>query len=221
MSDSAAMTVEVWSDIVCPWCRMGKAHLDRALEAFEHADDVSVVWRSFELDPNSPRTRDETLDEHLAAKLGRSMAEVEQMQAHVRQRGETVGIDFRFDLAHPANSFDGHRLLHLAKDRGLQDSLADALFNAYFTEGQVIGDPTVLQRIAEESGLDADDVRSVLASDAYADAVRADEQEARALQVNGVPFFVFDRRLAVSGAQPTDVLLAGLEQAWETRTAIH
>jgi predicted DsbA family dithiol-disulfide isomerase len=212
------MTVEVWSDIVCPWCRLGKAQLDVALARFEHAPAVSVVWRSFELDPSAPPIREETLEQQLAVKLGRRPDEIASMHEQMQQRGAALGIDFRFDIAQSGNTFDGHRLLHLARDRGRQNALASALFQAYFTDGEPIGDPSALQRIAESCGLDPDEVREVLSSDAYARDVRADEEAARAMQVSGVPFFVFDGRFAASGAQPPEVLLAGLEQAWASRS---
>lgn len=208
------MTVEVWADVVCPWCRLGKAYLEQAIAQFEHAESIDVVWRSFELDPNAPASRPESLNEHLSRKLGRSPEQVDELQEMIRQRGADVGIDFRFDQAKTGNTFDAHRLLHLAKDAGRQGELSDAFYQAYFTDGEPIGDPATLARIAVEAGLDADAVESVLASDRYADAVRADEAEAQALQVSGVPFFVFGRRVAAGGAQPPEVLLSGLEQAW-------
>jgi predicted DsbA family dithiol-disulfide isomerase len=218
MSDApASLTVFVWADVVCPWCCLGKAHLDRALEAFAHRESVNVEWRSFELDPNAPRERPESLSEHLAARLGRSIQEVDELQDQIRQRGLDFGIDFRFDIARTGNTFDAHRLLHLAKSHSRQGELATALYRAYFTDGQSIGQPDVLREVAMGVGLDAAVLDAVLESDAYADHVRADEEAARSMKVTGVPFFVFDGRLAAGGAQPPDVLLAGLEQAWATR----
>jgi predicted DsbA family dithiol-disulfide isomerase len=216
-NSQSVMTVEVWADVVCPWCRLGKAYLDEAIQGFEHRDDVTVVWRSFELDPSAPASRPESLNEHLAQKLGRSPDQIDELQEMIRQRGADVGVDFRFDDAKTGNTFDAHRLLHLAKDQGLQAELSDALYQAYFTDGVAIGDPDSLVEVATSVGLAADEVRGVLDSSRYAEAVRADEAEARALQVTGVPFFVFDRRVAAGGAQPPDVLLAGLEQAWAAR----
>jgi predicted DsbA family dithiol-disulfide isomerase len=211
------LTVEVWADVVCPWCRLGKAYLEEAVRQFEHPEAVEVLWRSFELDPNAPATRPESLNEHLAQKLGRSPEQVDELQEMIRLRGADVGVDFRFDETKTGNTFDAHRLLHLAKDHDLQGVLSDALYQAYFADGLPIGDPQTLASIAIATGLDAEDVRAVLESDRYADAVRADEAEARALQVTGVPFFVFGRRVAAGGAQPPGVLLSGLQQAWAGR----
>jgi predicted DsbA family dithiol-disulfide isomerase len=217
VTEQDTMTVEVWADVVCPWCRLGKAYLERAIAQFEHAQSVDVVWRSFELDPNAPASRPESLNEHLSRKLGRSPEQVDELQEMIRQRGAEVGVDFRFDHAKTGNTFDAHRLLHLAKDEGLQGELSDALYQAYFTDGEPIGDPATLARVAVQVGLDPAVIEAVLSSDRYADAVRADEAEAQALQVTGVPFFVFDRRVAAGGAQPPEVLLSGLEQAWALR----
>ena len=211
------MTVEVWADVVCPWCRLGHAYLEQALAAFEHSDDVTVVWRSFELDPAAPRQQEGTLTDHLVHKLGRDRQEIHELNGMITARGCDVGVDFRFDDARPGNTFDAHRLLHLAADHGLDGALMDRLHAGYFTEGLPIGDPATLELLALEVGLDGDEVRAVLASDQYASRVRRDEAEARELQVSGVPFFVFDRRLAAAGAQPADVLLAGLQQAWDSR----
>lgn len=217
VTEQDTMTVEVWADVVCPWCRLGKAYLERAIAQFEHAQSVDVVWRSFELDPKAPASRPESLNEHLSRKLGRSPEQVDELQEMIRQRGAEVGVDFRFDHAKTGNTFDAHRLLHLAKDEGLQGELSDALYQAYFTDGEPIGDPATLARVAAQVGLDPAAIEAVLSSDRYADAVRADEAEAQALQVTGVPFFVFDRRVAAGGAQPPEVLLSGLEQAWALR----
>jgi len=213
----SSMTVGVWADVVCPWCRLGHAYLEQALSDFDHSDEVAVVWRSFELDPAAPRQQDGTLTDHLVAKLGRDRQEIHELNGMIVARGCEVGVDFRFDDAQPGNTFDAHRLLHLAADRGLASELMNRLYSAYFTEGLAIGDPSTMEALAIEVGLDADEVRAVLASDQYADRVRRDEAEARDLQVSGVPFFVFDRRLAAAGAQPAEVLLAGLQQAWDSR----
>jgi predicted DsbA family dithiol-disulfide isomerase len=217
MTAESPMTVEVWADVVCPWCRLGKAYLDVALTRFDRAE-VDVVWRSFELDPQAPTVLDESLTDHLVRKFGSSEQQVAELNEMIRVRGEAVGVEFRFDEARPGNTFDAHRLLHLAKEKGAQAELAEHLFQAYFTDGRAIGDLSTLESIAVEAGLDPLDVQAVLASDRYASEVRHDEAEARALQVTGVPFFVFDRRVAAGGAQPPDVLLAGLEQAWAARS---
>ena len=213
------MVVEVWSDVVCPWCCIGRAHLGLALADFEHADEVEVVWRSFELDPAAPAVQTESLAEQLAAKYGVGPDEVALMFDDVTERAAQLGLDFRFDIARSGNTVDAHRLLHLARESGLQDRLKARLFTAYFTEGQAIGDPATLARLAVEVGLDADEVAELLAGDRFVAEVRADEEEARALQVSGVPFFVIDRRYAVAGAQPPDQLLGALSRAWAERQA--
>lgn len=212
------MPVEVWSDVVCPWCCIGRAHLKAALTEFEHGDAVQVTWRSFELDPGAPRVATDSLAQQLQRKYGGTPADIEQMFAGVTARAASVGLDFRFHIAQSGNTVDAHRLLHLARATGQQDELKDRLFTAYFTEGEAIGDPDTLARLAKEAGLDPVEVADVLATDRYLDEVRADEAEARALQVTGVPFFVIDRRYAVAGAQPTEVLVGALREAWATRS---
>lgn len=213
------MTVEVWSDVVCPWCCIGREHLALALAQFEHADDVDVLWRSFELDPGAPPVRTETLAEQLGAKYGVGPDEVASMFDDVTERAAQLGLDFRFDIARSGNTFDAHRLLHLARASGRQDALKGRLLRAYFSEGEAIGDHDTLVRLAEEAGLDGTEARAVLDGDRFADDVRADEAEARSLQVGGVPFFVIDRRYAVAGAQPPDQLLGALRRAWADRSS--
>jgi len=209
------LAVDVWSDVVCPWCRIGRAHLEDALTRFPHADRVQVTYRSFELEPDAPTERTESVVEHLARRYGTDPAQVSGMVDTVTARGVEAGIDFRFDIARSGNTFDAHRLLHLALERGQQAQVVSALMDAYFTQGRPIGDPETLEDVAVEAGLDRDEVRDVLGTDRYADRVRADEAMARDLQIGGVPFFVFGGRLAASGAQPSDVLLRALEQAWD------
>jgi predicted DsbA family dithiol-disulfide isomerase len=213
------MPVEVWSDVVCPWCCIGRAHLQQALAEFENGGSVEVTWRSFELDPGAPAVATASLAEQLGSKYGGSPAEIEAMFAGVTARAAAVGLDFRFDRAQSGNTVDAHRLLHLAREHGQQDALKDRFFTAYFTEGEAIGDPATLARLATQVGLDPSEVADVLATDRYLAEVRADEAEARAMQVSGVPFFVIDRRYAVPGAQPVEVLVGALRQAWAEREA--
>jgi predicted DsbA family dithiol-disulfide isomerase len=210
------LRVDVWSDIVCPWCYIGKRRLEVALERFPHREAVEVVWRAFELDPSAPRERstDEPHAQRLAKKYGSSVAEAEARIARLTETARADGLEFRFDRARPGNTFDSHRVLHLAAERGVQDAVKERLLRAYMTEGEPIGEPEALVRLAAEVGLDADAVRAMLASDTYATEVRADEREASELGISGVPFFVLGGRYAVSGAQPADVLLRALEQAW-------
>lgn len=207
------MLVEIWSDVVCPWCAVGKARFESALADFPHADDVEVRWRSFELDPDrGDLPADLDYVGMLADKYDTSRAGAQQMVDRMTATGAAEGIDFRFDLARPGNTFDAHRVLHLAADHGLQQSVKDRFLAGYHTEGVDVADHDELVRLATEAGLDAGEVRDVLGSDIHADAVRADEQQAREFGIRGVPFFVFDRTHGLSGAQPTDVMRRALDQ---------
>ncbi|MEJ3655278.1 DsbA family oxidoreductase [Actinomycetes bacterium KLBMP 9759] len=208
------MKVEIWSDVVCPWCAIGKRRFESALARFPHRDDVDVRWRSFELDPTAPRERTGDLAGHLASKYGVSLEQATTMNRQMTERAAEDGWDFHFEHARPGNTFDAHRLLHLAADRGVQDAVKERLFAAYLEEGEPIGDADALGRIAAAAGLDEAEAREVLAGDRYADEVRADERQARAYGINGVPFFVIDEKYGVSGAQPADALLEVLETAW-------
>ena len=208
------MKVEIWSDVVCPWCYIGKRRFEAALARFEHRDQVEVVWRAFELDQSAPATREGDYAERLAAKYRVPVAEARAMIDRMVSAGAADGLEMRFDRARPGNTFAAHRLLHLALDRGVQDQLKERLLAATFTEGAAIGDVEALAGLAAEVGLDADETRSVLDGDAYAAAVRTDERRAAALGISAVPFFVIDEAYGVSGAQPPDVLLAVLEQVW-------
>jgi predicted DsbA family dithiol-disulfide isomerase len=208
------MRVEIWSDVVCPWCYIGKRRFEAALDRFAHRDALDVRWRSFELDPHAPPRYAGTLDEMLARKYGVTPAQAAAMNARVTAMAATEGLEYHLDRARPGNTFDAHRLLHLAAARGRQGELKERLMNAYFTAGLPVGDAATLVRIAAEAGLDEAEARATLSGDAYAAEVRADEQRAAALGITGVPFFVVDERYGVSGAQPADVLLTALERAW-------
>jgi predicted DsbA family dithiol-disulfide isomerase len=208
------MQVEIWSDVVCPWCYIGKRRFEAALARFAHADEVAVVWRSFELDSAAPRRPLGTLDEMLARKYGVTAAQAATMNARVTTEAAGEGLAYRLDLAQPGNTFDAHRLLHLAADRGMQGALKERLMAGYFTEGLAVGDSDALVPIAVEAGLDEHEVRDVLAGDAYAEAVRDDERRAAGFGIRGVPFVVVDEHYGVSGAQPPDAFLKVLEQAW-------
>lgn len=207
------MKVEVWSDVACPWCFIGKRRFDVALARFEHRDAVDVRYRSFELDPAAPAIRELAYLDHLMAKYRISMAEADAMIDTMIEAGARNGVVLRFDKAKPGNTFDTHRLLHLAAERGVQAELKDKLLRAVFTKGAVIADHDVLVAVATDAGLDPDEVRAVLESDAYASSVRADQQRAADLGITSVPFFVMGG-FGVSGAQPPDVLLRVLEDAW-------
>jgi predicted DsbA family dithiol-disulfide isomerase len=214
------MQVEIWSDPVCPWCYLGKRRFERALESFGHRDEVTVVYRSFELDPSAPPGVTTPTVERLAGKYGMTADQAGEAQRQMEQRAAQDGLEFRMDGLRSGNTRDAHRLLHLAKAHGVQAELAERLHRAYFTEQASIFDHSSLTELAVEAGLDRDDVIRVLASQEYGDAVDTDEAMAQALGVNGVPLFVIDRRYGISGAQPPEVIAQVLDQAWaEARTA--
>lgn len=214
------MKVEIWSDVVCPWCHIGKRRFEAALARFPQRDQVEVEWKSFELDPASSSSADgdrvtaTDYADRLARKYGTSRAGAQQMLDTMTTVAADEGLDFRFDRAQPANTFDAHQVLHLARARGVQDAVKERLLAAYFHEGEAVGDREVLARLGAEAGLDAGEIHEVLAEQRYATAVRDEESEAQALGISGVPFFVVDRKYGLSGAQPPEQLLQALQQAW-------
>jgi predicted DsbA family dithiol-disulfide isomerase len=208
------MKVEIWSDVVCPWCYIGKRRFEEAMQDFAHRDQIEVVRRSFELDPTMPQEVIETHDEMLAKKFGTSIKQVKAMDARVTQLAAEVGLEYHLADAKPANSFDAHRIIHLAAQHGLEDKAEERFFHAHFVEGLQINDRATLVHLATEIGLDASEVEMALASDSYADDVRTDESLAQQLGITGVPFFVIDEKYGISGAQPTEVFQRTLEQAW-------
>jgi predicted DsbA family dithiol-disulfide isomerase len=205
--------IDIWSDVVCPWCYIGKRRFEHALAAFPHGDDVEVVWRSFELDPNTS-AGNESLVDRLARKYAMSRAEAQRANDRVTQLAAVEGLEFNLDEAQHGNTFDAHRVIHLAAAHGRQDVVKERFLRGYFTEAEAISDHKTLTRLAVDAGLDEDDVRAVLSSDAYADEVRADEAQARAYGITGVPFFVLAGKYGISGAQPTDLLVEALAKAW-------
>jgi predicted DsbA family dithiol-disulfide isomerase len=210
--------VEIWSDIACPWCYIGKRRFEAALAQFEHRDDVNVTWRSFELDPTAPAERTGDRAERLAEKYGMTVEQAHEAEQRLTSVAADEGLPFRFDIARSGSTFDGHRLVHLAETHGLQDAMKERLLRAYFTEGELMSDHDTLVRLAAEVGLDEQEVRELLAGDRYADAVRADERTAGELGISAVPTFVIDRKLGASGAQPPDALLDLLRQGWAKRS---
>jgi predicted DsbA family dithiol-disulfide isomerase len=212
--------VEIWSDIACPWCYVGKRRFEAALAAFEHRDDVQVTWRSFELDPEAPAERARSGAEHLAEKYGTSLEQAQAMNDRMTEVAAGEGLDFHFERLRSGNTFDGHRLVHLAAEHGKQDAMKERLMRAYLTEGELMSDPETLTRLATDAGLPADEVRELLAGDRFADAVRDDERTGAALGIRGVPFFVVDRQFGASGAQPPEALGELLQHAWEARPRI-
>jgi len=204
-----ALQVEIWSDVVCPWCYIGKRRLEAAVERFD--GEVDVTWRSFELDPTAPAIREHTATEHLAAKYGMSHEQAEASHAQMTELAAQEGLEYHFERARGGNSFDAHRLLHLAAENGLQNEAMERVMRGYFTDGVPIGDREALIALGEELGLE--NARQSLEGDDYADAVRADEELAHRIGINGVPFFVLDRRYGVSGAHPAESLVQALETA--------
>jgi predicted DsbA family dithiol-disulfide isomerase len=214
------MQVEIWSDIACPWCYIGKRRFETALSQFEHADQVRVTWRSFELDPSAPHEREGERAAHLAEKYGTTKDQARQMEQQMTDVAATEGLDFRFDIARSGVTFDAHRLLHLGEHHGLQDSLKERLMRAYLTEGELMADHETLARIGAEVGIPQDEVYETLAGNSYADAVRADESTAAQLGISAVPTFVIDRAMGAAGAHPPDALLDLLNKGWEARTPV-
>jgi len=209
--------IEIWSDVVCPWCYIGKRRLENALAGFPHAEDVEIVYRSFQLDPSAPRVPEHTVAEHLGAKYGGGPEAGQQMVERTEAVAAEEGLLFRLGEAKRVNTVDAHRVLHLALEAGgpvLQAELKEELLAAYFLRAENVADHDLLRRTAEKVGLDPEAVDAVLASDRYADAVEHDIREATAFGATGVPFFVVDRRYGISGAQPAEVFSQVLERAW-------
>ncbi len=214
------MDVEIWSDIACPWCYIGKRRFEAALAQFEHSDDVRVTWRSFELDPSAPREREGDRIARLADKYGIPVDRAREMDNAVTEAASGEGLDFHLDSARSGATFDGHRVIHLAGEHGLQDAMKERLLRAYFSEGELIGDTDTLVRLAVEVGLDEDEVRAMLATDRFSEEVRADERLAGQFGISAVPTFVVDRALGASGAHPPEALLGLLEQGWANRSPV-
>jgi predicted DsbA family dithiol-disulfide isomerase len=206
--------VEIWSDVVCPWCYLGKRRFEQALASFEHRDKVQVTYRSFQLDPAAPAGITRPTVDMLAQKYGMSAAQAEQAQRQMEQRAAADGLTFRMSGLRSGSTRDAHRLLQLAKASGRQEQLMERLQRAYFTEQDSIFDHDSLTRLAVEAGLDRGAVTQVLDSDQYADHVDTDRAMAQALGANGVPLFVIDRRYGISGAQPAETITGVLERAW-------
>jgi predicted DsbA family dithiol-disulfide isomerase len=214
------MQVEIWSDVVCPWCYLGKRRFERALSSFEHRAAVQVVYRSFELDPTAPVGETTATVEHLASRYGLSRTQAVEAQRQMEVRAAADGLSFDMSDLRSGNTRDAHRLIHFAREQSVQAELVERLHAAYFTQRRSIFDRESLVAIAAEAGLDAAEARAVLDSDRYDHAVERDEAEARALGATGVPFFVIDRRYGISGAQPAEVLGRALTEAWDAAVAL-
>jgi predicted DsbA family dithiol-disulfide isomerase len=195
------MQVEIWADVACPWCYVGKRCFEAALERFEDRDSVTVTYRAFELDPDAPAAREGSVVEHLARKYGITVERATELNDQLTAVAASVGIDMRFDQVRGGNTFDAHRLIKAGGE-----PMVERLFRAYFTEGERLSDPATLARLAGELGVPA------LTGDEHADAVRADEELACAIGIQAVPFFAVDRRIGASGAQDPEVLLDMLRE---------
>lgn len=208
------MKVEIWSDVMCPFCYIGKRKFEAALNRFPDTAQLQIEWKSFQLDPGITAGAEKDLYGYLARRKGISYEQARQMHNQVMAMARGVGLQYDFDKAIVANSYDAHRMIQLAKQHGLGDAAEEQLFRAYFTEGKDFGDHQVLLQLAKQIGLDPQRVRELLASDELGDKVKADIAEAEQIGVNGVPFFVFDRKYAVSGAQDPDVFLQTLQRSF-------
>ena len=213
------MTIEIWSDVVCPFCYIGKREFENALARFPHKVEVVVEWKSFELDPSAPQRSEHDMYGMLVAKYGGTRDDAKARVEGVVERAKSVGLEYQMDKAVIGNSFDAHRLIQLAKTKGKGAEAEERLFKAYFMEGAHLADHATLVRLAKEIGLEGKEVEGMLASTRFTEEVRADEREAQQLGVRGGPFFVIDRKYGVSGAQASDHFLSALEQAWKERSA--
>ena len=210
------MRVDIWSDVICPWCYVGKARFEKALSSFAHRDEVEVVYHSFELDPSYPKDSRETTFAMLSRKYGMSEADARAAESRLANLAAAEGLGFHSERP-VGNTFDIHRVLHLGLAKGVQAELLDAVNEAYFGQGRQVFDRDVITEIAAGAGLDGAAAGDVIDGDAYAEEVRQDELQARELGVSGVPFFVFDMALGVSGAQSTEMFASALQQAWDRR----
>lgn len=209
------LKVQIWSDIMCPFCYIGKRRIEEALQNFEHKDAVEIEWKNYQLDASFIASPEDNMVEHLAEKYRKDNDWAQNMLDNMTQNAKTAGLDFHFEKAVLANSFNAHRLLHLAKKYNLANDLEELLFKAYLTEGKNINDLDTLSKLGIEVGLDSEEVSQVLNSDTYGAEVKKDQEEANAIGVQGVPFFVLDNKYAISGAQPASAFLETLEKVWE------
>lgn len=213
------MTVEIWSDVMCPFCYIGKRRFEQALDGFPHKDRVEVTWKSYQLDPGLRTAAGRSVAEYLAGRKGWSLDEARAANARVTRMAEAAGLRYDFDKAVVANSFDAHRLVQLGKSRGRGDAVEESLFQAYFTEGRDIADAATLVELGKRSGLEEAEVRDMLAGESFVPEVKQDLLEARRIGVTGVPFFVLDRKYAISGAQERATFSEVLRRTWEERAA--
>ena len=207
------MKVEIWSDIACPWCYVGKRRFEKALAEFEGRDEVDVLWRSYELDPRAPRVQPLSAPEVLARKYRVSVEQANGMNERLKAEGRKEGLDMAPERIRMVNTFDAHRLIHHAAKEGKRSEMVERLFHAYHVDGALLSDPAVLVALAVEVGVDGAAAKQVIEGDAYSDAVRADEERAAEFGISGVPFFALDEKYGISGAQSPEVMLDALRQA--------
>lgn len=210
------MKVDVWSDIMCPFCYIGKRHYETAIKQFPHSDQIEIVWHSFQLDPTIPMesTKQQNVFEYLAERKGINLEHLLKMNEGVQQMAKSAGLEFNMDKAVVANSFNAHRVIQMAKTKGMGDEAEESLFRAYFIDGKDFGSRAVLAELGESIGLTDIDILEALTNDDYSYSVNQDIQEAQNLGIRGVPFFIFNRKHAISGAQPVEVFLQTLEKSY-------
>ena len=208
------MKIEIWSDIMCPFCYIGKRHLESALESAPFTKEITIEWKSYQLNPDYHNTTNESLYDYLARAKGMSVAQATQLTGNVLEMANNAGLELDFELSVPANSFDAHRFLHFAKTKGLQNEAEEALFHAHFMEGKDIASKAILSTIGQALGLRKDEVDQALAGDDFAEAVRYDLYESQQIGIRGVPYFVIDRKYALSGAQPVETFKAAITQSF-------
>ncbi|MDR8390041.1 DsbA family oxidoreductase [Aliifodinibius sp. S!AR15-10] len=209
------MKIEIWSDLVCPFCYIGKRKFEHALEQFEHSDGIEIQWRSYELQPGLQTDGSKSQYEHLADRKGWTLDYSKQVHDQLTETAKGAGLNYNFDKAIPANTFNAHRLSHLAEKHVLQDEMEERLFRAHFTDGKDINDDETLVELGVEVDLPEEEIRDMLQSDLYADEVKDDIRKAHEVGVQGVPFFVFHEKYSISGAQPSDLFLATLQKAYK------
>jgi predicted DsbA family dithiol-disulfide isomerase len=209
------MKVEIWSDVMCPFCYIGKRKFENALEQFAHKDEVEVVWKSFQLNPDMKTEAGKNINQYLAEAKGWSIEKAKEMNDHVSGIAKDIGLTYHLDKAVVANSFDAHRFSHLAKKYGKQNDAEEKLFEAYFTDGKNTADHQTLVQLGSEIGMDATEISTVLSSDEFTDEVNQDIYEAQQVSVRGVPFFVLGEKYAISGAQESSTFLQALNKTWE------
>ncbi|MEQ1526430.1 MAG: DsbA family oxidoreductase [Gallionella sp.] len=206
------MQIEIWSDVICPWCYIGKRRFETALAQSENRSNIHVIWRSFELDPNAPRQYTGTLNEMLSRKYHVSLQQADEMNTRVTAQAKEVGLEYQLTHARPGNTFDAHRLLHFSTDKQVGDQAIETIMHAYFSESLPVGDRDALAKLAPHFGIAESEALEMLASNQYSNEVRVDEARAANFGITGVPFFVFDEKSGISGAQPIEIFIDALRQ---------